>query len=381
MSKLQSEKRVNLTVKAADCMTEIFLVDSGFQRVDSGIGLLETQVVPGIYKARFRAGQTQIDKIIAVEAGSENKTFTGPAVEFITPVPLPQTSGNRRIHQDTAQKFSHTISLKKGNGSQFYLFIRGLSEEASRPWLGVSLHNINGNLLARAEQGKCDAENGFCALNIEVDPGTYRLRVEEEPGEIYEMFVVTAAGWQTQVFALAEDAWLPGIAACRAALPTASVFMVREGTGFDPSSPVVRQIELIRLGLLNGRKILTKNAAENLLQERDLNPMLVLFATHLLMRQTSVDYPLVSRILESLQRPLFFHSDIQAVHLCQEVGKFENPPDFSSPPMLTSSWQLILQADRQGKAVIPQGSLSEQIAEGVLNTSLWLIHRLAGPDR
>ncbi|MCI5145854.1 MAG: hypothetical protein D3923_10070 [Candidatus Electrothrix sp. AR3] len=381
MSRSQSEERVSLTVKAADRITEIFLIDSEFQRVDSGIGKLETELIPGIYKARFRAGQTQMDQFIEVEAGSGSKTFTGPPVEFATSAPLPQTSSNRQVHQDAAQERSQTVNLIKGIGSELYLFISSLSDEPSQPWLGVSLHDTKGNLIARAEEGECDTNKGFCALNIEVDPGTYRLRVEEEPGEIYEMFVVTVAGWQTQVFALEEDAWLPGIDASRAALTTASIFMAQEGKGFEPTNPVTRQTELIRLGLLNGRHLLSQDTAMLLLKEQELNPMLIILASHLLMQQNSTDYPLVNNILEDLKEPLLFHPDIQALLLHKKTIDSKFILGFPSPPMLSSSWQCIVQATNLGRAVMPQCSLSEQVAGGILNTSLWLIHRLPGQDK
>ena len=381
MSESQSEERISLIIKAADSITEIFLVDNNFQRVDSGIGQLETVVIPGIYKARFRAGQHQVDQFIAVEAGAVSKTVSGPPVEFATSAPLPQTSSNRQVHQDAAQEYSQTINLIKGNGSELYLFIRSLADEPSRPWLGVSLHDTKGNLLARAVEGTCDAQNGFCALNIEVNPGTYRLRVEEEPGEIYEMFVVTAAGWQTQVFALAEDAWLPGIDACRAALPTASVFMAEAGKGFDPSNPVNRQTDLIRQGLLNGRHTLSQDTAKLLLKAQGQNPMLVILALHLLMQQDVTDYESINNILENIENPLVFHPDIQALLLHKKTIDSQFILGFPSPPMLSSSWQFIVQANSLRRAVMPQYSLSEQVADGILNTSLWLIHRLTGQDK
>lgn len=385
MSESQSEgpqpaKLIDLTIRAADSMTEIFLVDSGFQRIAGDVGLLKTEVPPGIYKARFRAGQSQTDRFIEIEEGSQPVVLDGPAVEFVTPVPLPQTVSNRAVHQAAAEKFSRTVTLSPGSGSQLYLFIRELSEEPARPWLDVSLHDINGNLLVRAEQGECDRKNGFCALNLELDPSTYRLRVEEEPGEIYEMFIVTVAGWQTQVFALAEEAWLPGIDACRAALPTAAVLMAKQGKGFDPADVAVRQTELIRLGLLNSRKLLTEDVAKNLLQEKTLNPMAIIFAAHLLLRDNFDNSELLAELTARIRESFLVHPDVRAVQLHPEAGDNQSLSDFPTPPMLHSSQQCIVQATARGESVIPHDSLSERITDGVLKTSLWLIHRLDSAD-
>ncbi|MCW5208814.1 hypothetical protein VU10_01110, partial [Desulfobulbus sp. US1] len=54
----------------------------------------------------------------------------------------------------------------------------------------------------------------------------------------------------------------------------------------------------------------------------------------------------------------------------------EMRPVFPAPPMLRSSWDRINQAVEQRKVIIPPGSLTAQIAGGLLATSLWLIHRL-----
>ncbi len=371
MNGSQSKDRIRLTVKAADMMTEIFLVDSQFQRLASNVGQLETQVKPGIYKARFRSGQSQKDQLIEVKAGVGSMVFDGTAVEFSSPVPLAQTMNTS--HQDVAVQFSRTVSLQQGSGSQLYLFIRNPAESTTSPWLGVSLHDIEGNLLAAPNQGECDSGNGFFALNLEVNPGTYRLRVEEEPGEVYEMFVVTVAGWQTQVFAVAEEAWLPGVDACRAALPTASVLMAKKGKGFDPADSTARQTELLRLGLMNGREVLTEAAVRAMLEEQSLNPMLAIFAAHFLMRQYPAAAVLTTELLKKLNQNVIAHPDLQALMLQQEPGV---RPAFPDPPMLHSSWQCIDQAVERRKAIVPPGSLTDQISNGLTKTSLWLMHRL-----
>ncbi|XOF32710.1 MAG: hypothetical protein ACL93V_11835 [Candidatus Electrothrix sp. YB6] len=373
MSRLQCRDQVNLTVRAADLLTEIFLVDSGFQRIASDVGQLETKIGPGIYKARFRVGQRQIDQLIEVKAGAGSLILDGPAVEFASPAPLPQTLTHRKKHQEAAQDFSCAVHLEKGSGSQLYLFIRGLEESAPAPWTGVSLHDLDGNWLAGPEQGECNQEDNFFALNLALDPGTYRLRVEEEPGETYEMFVITAAGWQTQIFALTEAGWLPGVETCRAALPTASVFMVREGQGFTPDDAAFRRTELRRLGLMSRRKILTERTVNSLLKELSPDPMAAIFAAHLLMRQEPADSAAATLLTKGLAPTLREHPDIQALQLHQEPGI---RPVFPAPPMLNFSRECLAQAAARGKVIIPPGSLTWQIMEKQVNTPLWFVHRL-----
>ncbi|WP_417910231.1 hypothetical protein [Candidatus Electronema sp. PJ] len=371
MSKSPFEQ-VALTIRAADSLTEVYLVDSQFQRIAAGVGSLEAQVAPGLYKARFKVGRIQADSLIEVKADTESQVFDGPPVQFDTPVPMPQTITWRQEHEKAARKLSRTVHLKQGNGSQLFLFCRGLSTEAASPWLGLSLHDLSGKLLAEPSQGRCDKRSSFFALNIELDPGTYRLRVEEEPGEIYEIFIVTLAGWQTQVFTLAEQSWLPGVDTFRAALPIAAVLMAELGKGFDPASVAVRQTELLRLALLNGRNILTETGLKHLLADQPLNPMTAIFATHLLLRQENA--VLVGELAGKMESTLAAQPDVQVALL--NIGNLAELPAFPQPPMLYSSWQLIMDAVSKEKAVIPPDSVNAQIKDGVLNTVLWLLHRL-----
>lgn len=369
-----SSKQVALSVRAADRLTEVYLADSSFKLLANGIGAVEAKVKPGLYKARFRVGQMQTDSLIEVEAGVASKVFDGPPVQFASPVPLAQTLTYQQAQAEAAQRLSCAkhAPFKTGSGSQLFLFLRGLSEEAARPWLGVSLHDMRGELLAEAGHGICDAESRCCALHIELDPGLYRLRVEEEPGEVYEMFVLTLAGWQTQVFAVAEKSWLPGVDAVRAALPEAAVLMAEIGKGFDPASPAARQTELLRLGLLHGRKILNEPGVKNLLAAQPLNPMNALYAVHLLLRQE--DAASAAELAAQAVPAVAALPDMQAALL--GGGKADEPPIFDLPPLFSKSWQLITDAVSKEKAVIAPGSLCGQMHNETLNSSLWLLRQL-----
>ncbi|MCI5165293.1 MAG: hypothetical protein D3903_04200 [Candidatus Electrothrix sp. GM3_4] len=375
MQELPSEKRVRITVRAHDHLSEIFLVNSLFQLIAADVGQLEASVAPGIYKARFRIGQKQVDQLIEVSPGAGPLEVDGIPVDFSSPVPLAGMDKDREVYRKAAEEFSRSVSEKKGEGSWLFLFIRKSvgSVSASAPWEGVTLHDFDGTLLAEPSQGSCDQENGFFFLHLEVDPGTYRLRVEEEPGESYEMFIRTVVGWQTQVFALSEAAWLPGVDAYRVALPSVAVLMAEAGQGFDPGNEIVRQVELFRIGLLHGRKVVTEAAVSSLLKEECLNPMQVILAAHSLPGQKNVDATLLSALLKKIPAAFFEHPDLQALMLHQTA---EMRPVFPAPPMLRSSWDRIAQAVEQRKVIVPPGSLTAQIADGLLTTSLWLIHRL-----
>ncbi|CAK8717737.1 Carboxypeptidase regulatory-like domain-containing protein [Candidatus Electrothrix gigas] len=382
MQKLQSEQRVRLVVRAYDRCSEVFLVNSDFQRIAAGIGELEAVVSPGIYKARFRIGQKQVDQLVEVARESPERAtleICGDPVDFSSPVPLAGIGAGQdiqEVHRKAAEKFSQlAVSEQKGAGSWLFLFIREITDSAAVPWAGITLHDLDGALIAEPNQGICDQENGYFALHLEVDPGTYRLRVEEEPGEFYEMFVQTEAGWQTQVFAVSEQAWLPDIQAHRAALSSAAVLMAEAGQGFTAKDEVARQVELLRLGLLHRRKVVTETFVADLLQQESLhslNPLQVILLAHSLAEQGKLDTALLTTLLKKLPANFAEHADIQALMLNQPATV---RPAFFAPPMLHSSWDRIVQAVKQRKAIIPPGSLAAQLDDSVIKTALWLVHR------
>jgi hypothetical protein len=376
MQELLSEKQIRLRIRAYDRLSEIFLVNSHFQRIAAGIGELEAVVRPGIYKARFRVGQKQVDQLIEVVPGAGEMEVKGNPLDFNSPVPLAGGDTEQDVQRKAAEELSRSASEKKGVGSWLFLFIREIGVPEAAPWAGVTLHDLEGALVAESNQGVCDQENGYFALHIEVVPGVYRLRVEEEPGEFYEMFVRTEAGWQTQVFALSEEAWLPDIDARRAALSSASVLMTEAGQGFFADNACTRQIELLRLGLLHNRPVLSKDIVDSLLKEEGLNPMEGLYAVHALLRQGSVDTALLSALLKKMPSAFVEHADVQAIMVSTMGNGTEMRPFFSAPPLFRASWDCIAQAVEQKKAIVPPGSLAAQAADGLMNTSLWLVHRL-----
>ncbi|MCW5211937.1 hypothetical protein VU04_03395 [Desulfobulbus sp. TB] len=399
MQKLQSEQRVRLVVRAYDRLSEVFLINSDFQRIAAGIGELEAVVSPGIYKARFRIGQKQVDQLVEVDRESPERAtleICGDPVDFSSPVPLAGAgiSSGQQVHQQAAQELSCAVAEQRGQGSWLFVFIRQetevteetegteTAEVRSAPWTGISLHDLDGTLVAEPNQGTCDQENGYFSLHIEVNPGTYRLRVEEEPGEFYEMFVQTEQGWQTQIFAVSEQAWLPDIAAYRAALSSAAVLMVAAGQGFSPDDTVARQVELLRLSLLHGRPILSQEIVQGLLAQEVVNPMEIFYAALQVQGQVqgrgSRDTDLLTMLLNKLPPTFAEHTDLQALKIPNQSAM---RPIFSAPPMFRASWDRIAQAVDQRKVIVPPGSLAAQVADGLMNTSLWLIHRLNRMDR
>ena len=379
MSKSPSKTKVMLHVRAPEQSTEIFVMDGRFRRVASGLGHLETSVLPGVYKVRFRSGTKQRDKLVEIRPDQTIVNVTTEPLGFSSAAPISNTFTSREYHQATAAEQSSQVHMTAGAGSQLFLYVRDiLDERDDYPWIGVSLHDLEGNLITNLANGVCDEIHSFGALNLELDPGTYRLRIESGPMGVFEMFLITSEGWQTQVFLLAADFQASEGKVRRAALKTAAVFMCRIGKGFQPDNEKFRLAELARQGLVTGRNVVDRNTLNELLWGKYENPMMGIYGAHLLIQSYRPKHDLIDEVISNLSSLLGSHSDVEALRLRSRTSPEPNRLKFSSPPMLRSSWELIVKQSLKRLDTVPMGSIAADLADGFMSSTPWLLHRV--PD-
>jgi hypothetical protein len=373
--KQQSEPRVSLQASAADATTEIFVVDGKLRRLASGVGELEISVRPGIYKVRFRSGAVQEDKLVEVTGTEPTVQVHGPPVQFRSAAPIYETATSREYHQAAAGRESRREPLRCGSGSRLFLFARDIDKSArTRPWTGVSIRDLEGRGVADLSEGTCNRSDRFGALHLELDPGTYRLRVDTKPMGLYEMFVTTCPGWQTQVFTLAEDFSKGDSKVRRPSLRTASIFMARGG--YDAFGKGDRLAELARQGLASGRKVVRAADLNEMLRAKWENPMLGIFGAHLLLLAPKTNHPLIKKVMGRLGNLIGSHADVEALRLRPGAGTAPADLQFPEPPMLRRSWDLIARGTRRRASLVPPGSPAELVGNGLLASSPWLMHRV-----
>jgi hypothetical protein len=71
-----------LTVNAADASAEISVLDGCLNRVARGIGRLEQDLAPGLYKVRVRVGPTVEDELVSLD---QDRTVTKSRPRFRPP--------------------------------------------------------------------------------------------------------------------------------------------------------------------------------------------------------------------------------------------------------------------------------------------------------
>ncbi len=384
MSNSQPEKPklVMLRVDAHDQPIEIFVINHRFERVAKGTRHLETELEPGIYKVRYKAASLLQEQLVSLEAGSAPVSIEAPHLEFSSPVPLADTRTTHPDHELMAQQHSQQVHCQLGQNSQLFVFVRdwpGEKNAAGDVAAGLSLHDVAGKKLVDfSKEGARDAGNGtnpgWAACNVALAPGAYRLRVNTRAAGVLEQIVVAAPGWQTQVF-LKRRAYGRG-AAYYADLSEAAILMAHQGAGFNATRDDARQAELARQGLADARAVISPTDLRAIVNGKFQNPMLGLYGAHLLLLQDKPDLALLHIVIGNLRNLLGPHPDVQALELLLDSSaKDRAMPVFEVPPMLRSSWKIVLQNSIAHPEIVPAGSLAAHVAPQIWGSGAWLVYR------
>ena len=217
-----SSKSATLDIRAADQGTEIFVIDSSLKRIGKGLGHLEASVEPGVYKVRFRSGASIQDKLVEAVASDEPVPIQGEPVHFASAVPLEATRTTHEYHQGPAGVQSQELHRRIGSQGRLFLFVREVEEDQAWQLPGVSVHRLDKTGIASLDDGEENPDERWAALSIELDPGTYGIRVDSKHLGQYEIFVTVSKFWQTQVFLTMEDFWRGGSSVRLPSLRTAA---------------------------------------------------------------------------------------------------------------------------------------------------------------
>jgi 3-keto-disaccharide hydrolase len=402
-------KLVPFIAEAGDATTQIFVIDGRFDLVTKGLGRLETRIPPGLYKVKFKAGASIQEVYQAVRPGSQPVSVNlSQGVKFGSPVPLENTALSHEYHRDHSHRISSRMftDVTLGKGSELFLFVRDYfgesvatpldSQRSEHPATGLALHDLTGKLLVNftqigeRRQNQAHEKDDWAGATLALDPGTYQLRVDVGEFGILEQSIVTCPGWQTQVFLLRREYGQDQVVR-RADLSGASILMSRSGAGFDPYLRSLRLTEMARQGLENGQAVvsdavlhamlqdqppyppISDAAIEEMLSGKYENPMLGIYGAHLLL-QNEEKHDLLRAVVANLHRLVGDeHPDVLALDLW--LDEQQNVHLFAAPPMLLSSWNIVVGASIRRPDIVPSESLSSQIGINLRSAGPWLVWR------
>ena len=367
-------ERVQLSVHAECPQTEIIVIDGNFARVAEGVKDLTLELAPGIYKVKYKAGSLTREEHVTLMPGSQYKNIVAPDMPLASSAPL---QGIETTHDgDALDATRHSLepSLSVGEGSQLFLLTRDLEGKGSQNAAAdLTLHTIEGRLLVDFSQMK----GPRVGCTVDLDPGSYRLRVRAGAVGKLEQIIHTCKGWQTQIFLLSRP-YLGSREMRRADLVNAALLMARIGVGFDPTRPDLKWTEIARLVLADRHAGLATEKIDQMLCKKFDNPLLGIYGAHLLLLSRGPDRVVLRTIIEYLQELVPAHPDVQALELWLDHRRAP-ACKFAVPPMLSSSWRIIINASVYNQDIVPAGSLGARIADRLWGSGAWLIWH-APPD-
>jgi hypothetical protein len=360
-----------LVVEAADPLAEVSVYDGAFKRLGRGVGRYEASLPDGLYEVRARLGGTVQEKLISLD---RDQSIRFESVAFESPIPISGTSTADAAHQAAVAK---ALGQPKtfGAGSGILVVVRDRPRSGptsapppTSPASGLALIAPDGSRLLDIGASAPVDRNGdaaVAAIYAQVNPGTYRLRIDLPDGGGRERALIASPGWRTQCFMIRRRIReLPFADLDRGAVSLATL-----GAAFGPADQRVRLAEAARDALVTHRQI-ADAAAEALMKLKFEDPMLGLLVAHLLLRDRP-DAPVLAVVLENLIRLLGAdHADVRAIALDSPK---ETPGAIADMPMLRASWDRIVQHSLKRPALVPAGSAASKAATRVLPTSPWLV--------
>src|SRR5687768_9266727 len=112
--------RIPVTVHAGKD-SEIFVIDGEFNLKARGVGQLQRDLEPGLYKLKFREGTLIQEVHIAVESGGDPLEHTSPPMLFASPAPLAHTSTTHEYQEEAAARLSRKVHGRIADGSQIFV--------------------------------------------------------------------------------------------------------------------------------------------------------------------------------------------------------------------------------------------------------------------
>lgn len=288
---------------------EIVVIDNNEFIVARGVGTLSADLAPGIYQLRYRIGEKVVDRIIALRPGDGEMRVEPPQLPIETPAPLPSTSPDTSEWSSLVEARSRLVDVSYGTGSRLFVFI---NPTATSDFLDrLTLCTSDGSEITSLSAAR--STDGCFALNLDVDPGSYLIRVKDGSEPAIEQTVVACAGWQTQLF------FQPFIAGELSAvdLSQCAVLMRSIENGLAITSDDFRWTEAARQSLANRRgsaapidrlkmrmgeaEEIRRSTVDDTTQQRMLrakfgNPMLGIYGAHLLLLNEIRTVPCLPRL-------------------------------------------------------------------------------------
>ncbi len=398
---------VQLTTRAEVPTAEITVIDGHYQFVHHAVGHREIALAPGVYTVQYKAGGQVEEVSVVLRPGSGPMHVPSPRLTLRSPAPLGSNEAGTR-YGAFAHDCSRDVHVRHGQGGQLFIFLRTSTQDAASgvEWnaednrlFQVVVLNDQRQIVAKLATGGRRAPDGASlSCNLKLNPGTYILWFDAADAGMLEQSVVVSEGWQTQVFASSRP-FGQDRRALGPNLPDAAAFIVRLGAGFDPDGTEAIIAESARRALAEERAVapeedlraavadaklirqtLPEDQVSEMLRMKFVNPMLGIYGAHLMLLAGKPDTDLLAEVVMNLKTLVGTHPDVMALTLLPGLHHLTEQTIYTLPPMLRSSWQLVVAESVNRPELVPLRSYSATIANRTWGTGAWLVWR-SPPDR
>jgi hypothetical protein len=390
-----------LSVETDDPIAQVTVYDGNLNVVARGTGKLAEKLPAGMYRIRARVGSAVAEQLRALDG---DQTVKFDPLPFVSPIPLRCTEKTHEYHMAGAAAAASRIPARAlGTGASIMVFSRDWSVQGNmstgNPAEGLSLLDSNENVLAEiGTEAEIRHYGDVCAgWRADVNPGSYflRLQIGETEKTILQRPIFVSPGHQIQVFSLVGDQSIEEAAGStdekgearreritvrRADLANASVAISSNdraispnGWAFDPDDRRARLGELACNALTQSRGELAQPLIDELAREQFNNPMLGLFAAHLLLKDRPNDKETFRTITDNLLRMLGpDHPDLQALWWQRGDDSRLGDGRLHVLPMLRASWSLAVDRSIQKLDVFSLGTFYDKLTR-LVPSAPWLM--------
>ena len=154
------------------------------------------------------------------------------------------------------------------------------------------------------------------------------------------------------------------------------VLLVEEPATELPPDRIMKVTAAARQALAAGRSKVApdQDMINLLLEEKFKNPMLGIYAGHLLAMQDPVDLDLLRKVVDGVSRLVGDHPDVTALLIPLKDSRAEKLL-YSEPPMLRRSWSIIVNASTPEKDLRSPRSYAARIGASLYGSGAWLAWR------
>jgi hypothetical protein len=381
--------------------TEITVLDWTGKVCAKAVRRVELSLAPALYKIRYRIGNRIEDQLIEISPGEDNFEVPVPSLPILSAAPL---ADSEATDEAASARFAQELVIRHSTDTKsrtsLFIFIAAIADSATnpadlpqKPGAGVSVHTFSGEKIGDLEDA--ETQMGCCGWTLAVEPGNYILRVEMPPGRPVEQTLVAVEGWQLQFYtrivksqtplttSLTENS-TPGASstsdpqfAWQLDLGRSGVLLVKDSTYGIQDPDQMKWTAAARQALAAGRSGAApdKEMLDSLLHGKFDNPMLGIYAGHLLAMQENPNLALLREVVDNLTSLLGDHPDVTALLIPLKDPR-AGSVQYSEPPMLRRSWAMIVSASTPEKDLRPPQSYAARIGGSLWGSSAWLAWRM-----